>query len=137
MGAVVAGLAGVFVLLLGFAWSRSGRAFLTVFVSGDPLRSSTCHVWVLTNRDTQEIRYVAHALETGHVPALGEGHFPDIRALSGAIRGGRFGLSPRLAPHFPGDPDGTSPWTVRVPSPEEIAALRDLVPFHVRWEGQR
>ena len=101
---------------------RSPNKFLT----GDPLRSDVCNVWVVTNQLNSESIFAAHALDTGYVPVQGEKTFTSLTNLASAIKAGVFGPFPRVIPTYRGDARYEKLYGVRDLNFAEKAKLKAL-----------
>ena len=101
------------------------RGSVNRIASGDSSRSANCYVWAFTNLETGKVRFSAHALDTGWVPALGETNFSSIPELASAIRKRRFGLITKVKSGYLGDPNDQTNLSGRPWIPGEVAALRE------------
>ena len=99
-------------------WSCD-RGNVNRIASWNSLRSADCYVWAFTNLETGEVRFSAHALDTGWVPATGEANFASIPELATAIRKRKFGLYPVVKSGFLGDPNDQTNLVVRKLHPSE------------------
>lgn len=85
-----------------------------------------CNVWVFTNLNTKEVRFAAHALDTGYVPPTGETNYSNLDDLAVEIQKRRFGLIIHVRSGFPSDPQTDTNYQIRVLSPAEMEKLRSF-----------